>query len=537
MTEPLPVPATVGVRIVELLERLGVDTVFGIPGSHNLPLFDGLARSSVRLVSPRHEQGAGFAADGYARATGRPGVLVTTTGPGILNAATALATSYADSIPVLALSTGARIAHEGRELGWLHETKAQHASIGGLVTSVRCRSEEHVYAAIVETFAGWQVGRRRPVNIEVPLDLLAEPAQAELPDLPHVSVAAPAAQAIVAAAQAIAEAERPVIVAGGGAIGAREELAALAALLGAPWVTTRAAAGLTVPGGSGPRPTTVLPYAPEALAEHDLAIVVGSELSLRDVPQQHRASLPPLVRIDVEPGQLAGSRAQDVALVSDARLAVAALVEELGRLSLTPGMQEGAQERLSDAVQESYPGPLRGLHETLERALGADAVIAGDSSQVSYLGTGVHFGFSEPRSFLYPDGFAPLGYGLPAAIGASLAVPDRTVVALVGDGAFLFSVQELSTAVAERVAVLVIVVENGGYQEIEEEMDAAGVAPVGVRFDYPDPVVVAQAFGAKGARAGSLDELETLIDQLSGTMGPVVIAVREDLLGPEVSGS
>ncbi|WP_159451267.1 thiamine pyrophosphate-binding protein [Demequina sp. NBRC 110054] len=533
MTEtPTPTaPATVGVRVVELLERLGVDTVFGIPGSHNLSLFDGLARSSVRLVSPRHEQGAGFAADGYARATGRPGVLITTTGPGILNAATALATAYADSIPVLAISTGARIADEGRELGWLHETKAQHASIDGLVTSVRCRSEQQVYAAIVETFARWQVERTRPVNIEVPLDLLAETAASPLPEIPSLSAPAPSARAIAAAAQAVARARRPILVAGGGALGARDELEALASLVGAPLVTTRAGAGLRYAGPDGADPTTVLPYAPEVLAEHDLMIVIGSELSRRDVPEPFRAGLPPVVRVDIEPARLTASRAGDVLIVADAAEGVAALVAALEGESLSARDRAAEERRLAEAVHASYPGPLRGLHEALERALGADAIITGDSSQVSYLGTGVHYGFSQPRSFLYPDGFAPLGFGLPAAIGASLGGTGRRVTALVGDGAFLFSVQELSTAVAERAEVLVLVVENDGYKEIEEEMEAAGVSPVGVRFDYPDPVAVAAAFGATSARASSLDELESLIRRMSGTMGPVVIAIREDSLG------
>ena len=527
-------PQTVGARLVELLERLGVDTVFGIPGSHNLAIFGGLADSGIRLVSPRHEQGAGFAADGYARATGRPGVFVTTTGPGILNAATALATAYADSVPVLAISPGVRVADEGQELGWLHESKDQHASVGGLVTSIRARSEGQVYAAIVEAFAAWRTGRPRPVHLEVPIEVLGAAALEEPPAVNRVVPAAADPAAIAEAAAVLSAARRPVVIAGGGAVGAREELAAVAARLAAPVVTTRAAAGLRAASGEDAVPTTVLPYAPEALAEADAVLVVGSEVSRRDLPEPLRADLGRIVRIDIEAARLRGGRGDDLLVVSDARPALAALLRALPEQPDAGVAAELPQRQraYADAIAAAYPGPLKGFHEALATILADDVVITGDSSQVSYLGTGAHYPFRHPRSFLYPDAFAPLGYGLPAAIGAKLAAPERDVVALVGDGAFLFSVQELSTAVQEGVDLLVIVVENGGYQEIEEEMDAAGVPPVGVRFRYPDPVAVATAFGARGARAHSLAELEHWY-RLSASgdgAGPVVVAISEDEL-------
>ncbi|TIC85692.1 thiamine pyrophosphate-binding protein [Nocardioides sp. GY 10127] len=540
-TPDLPPTRTVGVALVELLEQLGVEVVFGIPGSHNLPVFDGLARSSIRLVNPRHEQGAGFAADGYARATGRPGVLVTTTGPGILNAATALATAWADSVPVLAISTGARIADEGHEVGWLHESKDQHASLAGLVTSLRPRSEERLYGDVVETFARWQVARTRPVHLDVPIDLLAAPATAPLPALPVLSPGAAPAGLVAELAARLRSARSPMLVVGGGAVRARAQVNRLADLLGAPVATSRAAAGV-LDQGADAVPTTVLPYAPERLADADLLLVLGSELSQRDVPPAVAASLPPVCRVDVEPGRLAHGRPGDLLVVADAAATLDALLAVLEADPPTPLADRWERQRgLADAVQANYDGPLRGLHDRLAAVLPDDVVLTGDSSQVSYLGTGVHYPFATPRSFLYPDGFAPLGYALPAAIGACLAAPERTTVALAGDGAFLFSLPELSVAVEERLPLLYVVVENGGYQEIEEEMVAASIEPVGVRFGYPDPVGLATAFGARGVRARTLDDLVALVASFAGDRagagvpGPVVIAVHEDAVG-DVAG-
>ena len=524
MTQTTARSATVGARMVELLERLGVEVVFGIPGSHNLAVFGGLAESGIRLASPRHEQGAGFAADGYARATGKPGVFVTTTGPGILNAATALATAYADSVPVLAISPGVRVADEGQELGWLHESKDQHASIAGLVTSIRCRSEAQVYAAVIAAFASWTTGRPRPVHLEVPIEVLGAPAVVELPSLSRVAPPAANPDAITEAAGILAAASSPVIVAGGGAVGARDLVAAVAERLGAPIVTTRAAAGLRV--GAPVLPTTVLPYAPEVLVDADVLLVVGSELSKRDLPESLRDGLGRIVRIDIEPSRLHGGRGDDLLIVADAAAGLTAL---LTALPDSPADGAGSrQDAYATAIAQAYPGPLKGFHEALATVFDDDVIITGDSSQVSYLGTGAHYPFAHPRSFLYPDAFAPLGYGLPAAIGAKLAAPERSVVALVGDGAFLFSVQELSTAVQEGVSVLVVVVENGGYQEIEEEMVAASVPPIGVRFTYPDPVAVATAFGAQAARVSTLEELARWYRRSAADdAGPVVVAVSE----------
>lgn len=531
MTEPTTGSTTVGSRLVELLERFGVEVVFGIPGSHNLAIFGGLAESGIRLVSPRHEQGAGFAADGYARSTGKPGVFVTTTGPGILNAATALATAYADSIPVLAISPGVRVADEGQELGWLHESKDQHASIGGLVTSIRCRTEAQVYAAVIAAFASWTTARPRPVHLEVPIEILGAEAQMPLPPVNRAVPPAADPDAIAQAALLLAGASAPVIVAGGGAVGARDLLAAIADRLGAPVVTTRAAAGLRV--GDPALPTTVLPYAPEALVDADVLLVVGSELSRRDLPESLRAGLGRIVRIDIEAARLHGGRGEDLLIVSDAAAALVALLAALpsapdAAVATDADAAAARQDAYAAAIADAYPGPLKGFHEALASVFAPDVIITGDSSQVSYLGTGAHYPFRHPRSFLYPDAFAPLGYGLPAAIGAKLAAPERSVVALVGDGAFLFSVQELSTAVQEGVDLLVIVVENGGYQEIEEEMVAASVPPIGVRFAYPDPVAVATAFGATAARASTVEEIaECYRRSTTPGLGPVVVAVAE----------
>jgi acetolactate synthase-1/2/3 large subunit len=525
---------TVGEQIVRFLEAAGVDTVFGIPGSHNLPIFRGLAASPIRLVSPRHEQGAGFAADGYARSSGRPGVFVTTTGPGILNAMTALATSYADSIPVLAISPGAALADEGQETGWLHESKNQHGAVDAVVgRSIRCRTARQVQEELAGVFARWQVERPRPVHLEIPLDLLAaEIEDAELAQPWILSAPVPQAAVLSEAADALAAATNVLIIAGGGARAARAEITELSALLDAPVATTRAGAGLLDRGVDlPPLVTTALPYAPDVLDSYDAVLVIGSELARRDLPAAILDRVTTVVRIDIDSDRMSRTPGR-YSLIGDARATTALLIERLRGIDAgRPTTDRAAKQvAIAESVQRAWPGPLRGFHETLRSVLPADAVVAGDSSQVSYLGAGPHLAFPEPRSFLYPDAFAPLGFGLPAAIGAALACPGRATFAIVGDGAFGFSLQELATAVEEALPIIVVVVENGGYREIEEEMVAAGIPPVGVRLHAPDVVALATAFGADAARISAIEEIAPWVAALKeGAALPAVLVIDEAL--------
>ncbi|GAA2227846.1 thiamine pyrophosphate-binding protein [Herbiconiux moechotypicola] len=532
---------SVGEAIVRALAAHGVTHVFGIPGTHNLELYRGLRGgaegSGIHHVTPRHEQGAGYAADAYARSTGRPGVVITTSGPGLLNALAALGTAYADSIPVLVLSPGPATGLERADIGWLHEVKDQRAAVDAVVArSVRCHSAEQAVAEIARTFAEWSVSRPRPVHLEIPIDVLESrtiAVAAEASVLPGIVSAD--TDAVARAAAVLRAAERPLVLAGGGAVDAGVGLAALAELLGAPVVTTttgKAALAETHPLSGG----VAVPYAAEALAEADVVLVVGSELAETDVDPDVFSELSAVVRVDISVAQLAKPVAPTVALLGHADRVLAQLVEALAVAGPADAVAHpdalDRAARIRDLVRGSASSWVP-LHDALAAALAPDTIVCGDSSQVSYRGTAPLLLQGAARSFLYPNGFATLGYAVPAAVGASLGNPGRPVLALLGDGAFLFSVQELVTAVEQGLGFTVVVLDNGGYGEIRDQMVSRDIPSLGVDLHVPDLALLARALGCEAREAGSIASLvEAVADSLvhPGTVPTVIVARQSAVL-------
>src|SRR5262245_16774557 len=274
---------TGGQAAITLLERYGVDTVFGIPGVHTLELYRGLADSSIRHVLVRHEQGAGFMADGYARASGRPGVCVLITGPGVTNAATAIGQAYSDSIPMLVLSSVNATEDLGKGRGRLHEITSQQAVMAPLTAFSRTiRDTSELPSAMADAFAVFDGARPRPVHIEVPIDLLRAPAGATPSDRRAVPPEPPPAE-VAQAASLIEAAMRPLVIAGGGTVGAAAELRALAERAASPVVPTTAGKGVLPddhPLCLGA--TLSLPATQDLVRRADLVIAVGTELAETD---------------------------------------------------------------------------------------------------------------------------------------------------------------------------------------------------------------------------------------------------------------
>ncbi|GLW26773.1 hypothetical protein Mame01_68150 [Microbispora amethystogenes] len=504
---------TTGTAMAEALAANGAALAFGIPGTHNLELYRGMAASGIRHVVTRHEQGAGYAADGYARVTGRPGLVVTTSGPGLMNAMAAMGTAYADSVPLLVLSPGVPTGLERADYGWLHEMKDQRAAADAAVArSVRPGTPAQAVDAVHETFARWAAERPRPVHIEVPLDVLEAPWDGDVPGpwrAPHPPAPSPAA--VTEALGLLSRAATPVIVAGGGALGAAEPLRAVAEALGAPVVTTTAGKGVL----DEDHPLAVGPFlgftaARSLMEDGDVLLVVGSELGDAELPDR-LAPRGAVIRIDLDPAQLHKNLRAALPVHADAREALAALAAGLGGTERpgkqAEGKQAGEGERraaearagcLEQAAERG--GRWREAQDALRAELPADVVVVGDSSQVSYLGTAPFWPFSEPRRYLAPVGYSTLGYGLPAAIGARLAEPARPVVALLGDGAFMFSVQELVTGAELGLPLPVVILDNHGFGEIRQNMLDRDIAPYAVDLARPDFVALAQAMGCHGVR-------------------------------------
>jgi thiamine pyrophosphate-dependent acetolactate synthase large subunit-like protein len=516
-----------GAAVVETLAAHGVDTVFGIPGTHNLELYRHLAPCGIQPITPRHEQGAGYAADGYARVTGRPGIVLTTSGPGLTNAMTAAATAYAESQPMLLVSPGMPTGTEGADLGQLHETKDSSAAMGHLVRwSRRVTSPDEAADAVTEAFATFRGTRPRPVHIEVPVDVLDRP----WPGSPWVGAATPPPAAEAAdvrrAATLLADARRPLLIAGGGAVDAAAEVRTLAAALGAPVATTVNGKGVLDEAhplaiGAAVR----LRALQKAAVDSDVLLVVGSELGESDL-WEGRITADTVIRCDIEPGQLHKNCRADVALLGDAATTLRAVLAALPRRP-NPPPRATELRAACRAEARAEAGSYEQINAAVRTALPADGVLAGDSSQVTYLGSVHFFDLPAPRRFCYTAGYAPLGYGLPAAIGAAVARPGHPIVALIGDGALMFSVQELATAVALRLPLPVVVVDNGGYREIRDQQAARCIPPVGVDLPAPDLVALAAAFGAHGARADDSGALTALVAAALSADRPTLIHLQQ----------
>jgi len=323
---------TGGEVLARSLAAHGVNVVYGIPGNHNLSIYEHLTASGIRHVLSRHEQGCGYAADGYARASGRPGVALVTAGPAVLNTLAALGQAYADSIPVLLVSPGMPLRHPYRGNGHLHETKDQHAAVDAVTAaSYRVTSVAEIGVAVTQAFADMTAGRPRPVHLEVPIDVLDESADTDVGcpvALPQIT--APTDQ-LDRATAALAEATRPGIVVGGGARSAAAEVRQLAEHLGAAVVTSTNGKG-TLPEdhplslGAGAH----LPAVAEWVRTRDVLVAVGTDLGSSDLwngPWQREGTL---VRIDIDPRQIGVNARPDIALVSDAAPALRSLLRQLG---------------------------------------------------------------------------------------------------------------------------------------------------------------------------------------------------------------
>lgn len=515
---------TGGQVVVESLRANGVDLVFGIPGTHSLPIYRHLEAGGIRHVTPRHEQGAGYAADGYARSSGRPGVCLVTTGPGVTNVLTALGQAYSDSIPLLVVSPGLPFSIEGGDHGYLHEAKSQSGAASNIAAwSHRACSQQDLADALRRAFTFFGRGRPRPVHIEAPIEVLAEAGFVGeiLPGEPPLPVP-PAPEALEAAAEALLAGGRRVLVAGGGARGATEQATRLAELLDMVVVTTTNGAGVVSERHPLSLGAAIMTKAAQAYVEEcDVVLAVGTELGDSDMWGATLAPRGTVIRVDIDPGQLDKNLPAAVRVRGDAALALSGLLERLstragaGRASPGDGGLDArvAAARVRSGIATELDedlAPWRVLHESLEKALSPDAVVAGDAAMVCYFGTQFLLPFVGPSQWLYPTGFCTLGYGLPAAVGAKLAHPDRQVMAIMGDGGVMFTLSELATAAQLRLGLPLVVATNGGYGEIRKELLAMGSDPVGTDFAPPDFVAVARGLGGEGARCAA-DEVGPLV--------------------------
>lgn len=529
---------TCGEALVTLLEGYGVEYVFGIPGVHTVELYRGLAASSIQHVTPRHEQGAGFMADGYARVTGKPGVCFIITGPGMTNIATAMAQAYADSMPMLVISSVNARRELGNGDGRLHELPSQRDVFAGLTAfSHTLLDAAELPQVLARAFSIFESARPRPVHIEIPLDVIVAPADgmnmapALLPAKP-----APSANALAVAADLLADARRPLILAGGGAVHAAAELRELAERLQAPVALTINAKGLLPCGhpllvGS----TQSLPATRSMVCDADVVLAVGTELGETDydvVFDRGFAIKGQLIRVDIDAQQLMRNFRADLGIAGDAQQAMRSLSTLLHDRPVPAPQPDWGAARVAQvrrALAASYDAPTRSQKQLLDTIADAlpGVIIAGDSTSPVYAGNFVYDPPGPRAWFNSSTGYGTLGYGLPAAIGAKLAARERPVVCLIGDGGIQFTLPELASAVEARVPVIVLLWNNLGYGEIRKYMAARDIAPVGVDIYTPDFLQLATGFGCEARRASTRETLAAELKQATSRDVPTVIEVFE----------
>ena len=523
---------TGGQAVVRALEAHGVEVAFGIPGVHTLAIYDALVDSGIGHVLGRHEQGVGFMADGYARASGKPGVALIITGPGVTNVATAVGEAYTESTPLLVIASAEERRWLRRMAGNYHDITDQIGVMRPITGyAAEATAAEQIPGLVGEAFRSMAAGRSRPAYVEIPRDLLEQETAFDLPPALPVAKPGPAADAIAEAVAAIAAASRVVIYAGGGAVGsgAAAGLVALAERLGAPVVTSQLGKG-AIPedhplslGNLWERDNAV----GDLLAAADLALVFGSKLGVAETESMAMPLPRTLIRVDIDPAEVGRHYPPTQTIVADARHtaeALAAALETAGIAKQGWTTEEVARAKAA-ALAGSWGAENAPYLEALRRAIPRDGILVGDTTMMTYLAAR-RYPVYAPRTWLVPTGYLTLGFALPAALGAKVAKPETPVVAMVGDGGFQFTMHELATAVQFRLPVPIVIFNDSTYTAVK--MDQAMKYDrryLGVDLVNPDFLQLAAAYGMPATRAASPEALEAAVAAALGRDLPTIIDV------------
>src|SRR5467141_4175830 len=518
-----------GEAIVNGLVAHGVDTVFGLPGAQIYGLFDAFQLAQLKVIGARHEQACGYMAYGYARATGKPGVFSVVPGPGVLNAGAAMLTAFGANEPVLCLTGQVPTAFLGKGRGHLHEMPDQLATLRSFVKwADRIEYPDAAPTLVSRAFQEMLSGRRGPVALEMPWDVFTQRAKtgAAKPFDPFPAPR-PDPDRIKAAAALIAGSKAPMIFVGSGAIDARDEILELAEMIDAPVVAFRSGRGIV----SNAHELGLTMAAGYKLWPHtDLMIGIGTRMELpassfRWPTQPHGLKS---IRIDIDPSEMR-RLTPDAAVISDAQAGTRELLAAVRKngYAKTSGRRIAIREAAASALREIQKvQPQMAYLNILREVLPHNAIVTDELSQVGFTSW---YGFPvyQPRTFITSGYQGTLGSGFPTALGAKVAHPDRPVVAITGDGGFMFGVQELATAVQFNIGVVVLVFNNNAYGNVRrdqrERFDGRVVASDLVN---PDFVKLAESFGVAAARVTLPQTFRPALEKALAHGGPYLIAVE-----------
>ena len=524
--------------VIECLEALGADVAFGLPGIHALPMWDGLRSSRLRTLNFRTELNAGFAADGYARVSGRAAPLLLSTGPGALNALTAIMEAASSHVPIVAIASQIPSDMIGKRRGYLHELHDQQASFKPIVKwSARTERVEQLPEVIAEAWRQALTPPSGPTYVEVPVDLLL--AEAVMPrvdalDAKPLPTATAPAGPLAEAARLLSAAARPVIWAGGGVIrsGGWEPLVELAERTDAPVATTYMGKGAMpedhpLAVGAAPDDRAFQ----ELLSDADVVLCVGTELGAETTAQYRLQFRGRLIQIDADARRI-GATYPALGLVGDAAATLRALLERVSAReegNTGPGARRAREvrERIDRGLNAQPRNLERGLLAAIRSVLPRDAVHAWDMTILGYWAA-AHFEALAPRRFLYPLGSGTLGYAWPAALGARAALPQTPALAVVGDGGFLYGAVEMLTARQHRLDAKLLLIDDGGYGILREYQRGAYQGTHAVDLMQPDFLALCTACGVPN-RLTNPDRLALDLTWALETDGPTAIVLRERL--------
>ena len=518
---------TGGQALVESILGHGIDTIFGLPGIQIDHLFNALydAGNRVRVIHSRHEQGAAYMALGYAISSGRTGVYAVVPGPGLLNASAALSTAYASNAPVLCVSGQIPSPAIGRGLGLLHEIPDQLGILQRLTKWARRIDHPTLAPELVnEAFAQMRWGRVRPVALEMAMDVMAASAEVSLRDpAPSPPPPTPDPELIEQAAKLLGAAEQPLIMVGGGAVGAADVLLELAEAVQAPVVSQRGGRGVVSDchylGQSWPAGHRLW-------AEADVVLAVGTRLQQARMAWGEDEDLK-IIRIDIDPVEITRLSKPAVGIVADAADGLRALFDALARHNRRrPSRRDELQALKSEVGAEiAKLEPQMSYLRVIREELPDDGFFVDELTQVGFAAR-LGFPVYEPRHFVSAGYQGTLGYGFATALGVQVAHPDKKVVSVNGDGGFMFTMPELSTAVQNNLGVVAIVFTDNAFGNVRRmQENLYGGRVIASDLHNPDFVKLATSFGAAGYRARSPDELRPVLHEALSNRGPSLIEV------------
>ena len=520
---------TGGQALAKQLYREGVRVIFGLPGVQLYHALDALAQETgIKFITTRHEQATAYMADGYSRSGDDIGTALVVPGPGLQNASAAIGTAYAASSPIMVVAGQVERDMIGSDRGVLHEVNDQLDTIRPVTKwAQRILDPRDVPEAVHEAFYQLKSGRPRPVEIEIPPETLADVAEIELLEPVNYQRQAASADSIQEGARIVANAKNPLIYAGGGVnlSGANDALLALAEYLQAPVIETAEGKGAISDRHylSLGVPRRVDPYH-DRMTEHDVILAVGTRIQTPQILRGQR-----VVQIDIDEAELGRNYENTFGIAGDAKMT---LEELLKAVSVIKPATESRQAEIEEMREEFFGEervlePLHSLSNAVRAAMPDDGILVAGMTQVGYYSR-TRFPVYKPKTYLTSSYFGNLGFAYPCALGAKVANPDKAVVAVSGDGGFMYNVQELATAVMYGINAVVVVFNDNAFGNVRrDQTDRFEGRVYGSELHNPDFVKLAESFGARGVRVGeeNADELQAALEEALDLDAPTLIEV------------